>query len=533
MKLRDALRPVIARLWLIVIFVAIATALTYYHYSSQPKEYSASTRLYIGSNSPTSLVNSLASDRENADLAGLVNSTAVMKLAAQELQAQGHQAAIAGSVSASPDNGADFVTINAVSGSASYAADLANAVANAFVQNETNTLRREAAQNVAEIERQLAALPNTLANESQRQELVSNLQQMKSIEAAPSAGVSHIDPAFPPGAPFAPNPTKDAIFAFAITLLLTIVGAYVLDRFDRRIRKLDDIEQIYGYPLLASIDRAATPAPQAGGASALPDELRESFRKLRSSLQLAAINEPPKTIVVTSAVPREGKSTITRNLALAYREAGLSVCVIDADLRRPSLAEMFGVASVPGLTDVVTGDEPLWGALKSAAVRVPGLRTISRLHGESPASGSNGPKWHSSRFSGADNAGLEKGPETDSILVLPSGPEPANPPVVLGSDQVRSLLSELAEGFDIVLLDTAPLLAVSDAIPLLSAVDGVLAVTRLGMTTSDAAEALVAQIRRIPGANLLGVVANDVHGRESKAGYYGYGYGYAHQRTTV
>ena len=122
-----------------------------------------------------------------------------------------------------------------------------------------------------------------------------------------------------------------------------------------------------------------------------------------------------------------------------------------------------------------------------------------------------------------------------SLVVLPSGPEIANPPVVLGSDQMRSILSTLTDEFDVVLIDTSPLLAVSDAVPLLSGADGVILVSRLGHTTSDAAEDVVDQIRRVPGAHLLGLVVNDVRGRDAamKRYSYGYGYGSTYDRATA
>ena len=514
--IRDALRPVKARLWLIVVCVALATALTYYHYSSQPKEYAASTKLYIGSSDPTQLANLYSSDRVTTDLAGIVTSPAVQALAFEELRASGNAGAALGSVSASPVAGSDFVTVSATSRSGAGAAALANAVADAFVTYRTNAIHQQAAKAIVQAEKQLAVLPNTAGNINQRGTLESTIQAMRGVQALPTAGITHIDPAYPPAVPFAPHPTKDAIFAFVIALMLTVAGAYGLDRLDRRMRKLAEIERGYGHSILAAVPRTRKPAPIVGGAAVLPDELREAFRTLRTNLELAALNRRPKTIVVASAIPREGKSTVVRNLALACREAGLQVCVIDADLRRPDIADLLGVPSAPGLTDVVVGDETLWDALKQARAGVPGQRALARLQGA--------PHTETDSSNADDDFGI--------LSVLPSGPQPVNPPVVLGSDRMRTVLTTLAERFDIVIIDTSPLLAVSDAVPLLSLADGVLVVSRLDMTTSDAAEDLVEQLRRIPGANLLGVVANDVHGREAVANSY-YGYGYARSRAVA
>lgn len=517
--LRDALRPVIARLWLIVVCVSVATALTYYHYSSQPKQYTASTSLYIGSNSPASLTNETSNDRQTTDLATLINSGAVAPLVAKELGLKGDAAGLAGSVTATPDSGSDFVTLTAISGNPQDAALLVNTVANAFVTNETNTIHQEAAEAISAAQRQLNALPNTLENATQRSQLDETVQQMETIEYLPTAGIEHVSAAVPPSTPFSPDPKKNAIFAFAITLLLTIAGAYGLDRLDRRFRRLTDLEKAHGQPVLAAIPRTPHPVlTRDDGTALLPDDVREAFRRLRTSVELAAIDRPAKTIAITSAVPREGKSTITRNLALAYREAGLHVCVIDADLRRHALGRLLNVDEVPGLTDVVVGEESLSAVLAPVAAGIPGLSTLARLKDvQRGRTGLDLLSLHGSRMDANDPRGV------GSLAVLPAGSDPANPPVVLGSDQMRSILASLADEFDIILIDTSPLLVVSDAVPLLSAADGVLVVSRLGMSTSDAAEDLNEQLRRVPGANVLGVVANDVHGRHAAGQKYVYG----------
>lgn len=531
--LRDILRPVTSRLWLIIIVVAVATGLTYYHYSHQPKQYRASTELYIGSTDPTQLVNPSASPRETTDLAGLVNSSGVASLVGKALHYRGNPLALMAGVSASASSSSDFVTITDISGNPALAAATANAVANAFIASEANTIRQEANQAIGQAKQELKVLPNTLGNSTQRGQLGETIQQMENIETLPSAGIKHLNPAYPPGAPFAPDPKKSAVFAFVISLLLSIAGAFGLERLDRRIRKLIQVEKAYGNPILATVPRSRKPAPSAAdGTVLLPDDAREPYRKLRTNLGLATLGHDLKVLVVTSAVPREGKSTVSRNLALAYREAGLEVCLVDADLRRPGLARLLSVDSEPGVTDVVVGDETLSNALQPVSTGVPGLRTLGRLQTPLPSLPLIRDGEPKERKRSTDRLD-EKIGDVGSLAILPSGPEPANPPVVLGSDQMRSILDSLREVFDLVIIDTSPLLAVTDAVPLLSAADGVVLVSRVGMTTTDAAEDVVDQIRRIPGANLLGVVANDVHGRDAGIKKYAYGYGYTDSRVVA
>ena len=142
--LRDVLRPVTSRLWLIVIVVALATALTYYHYNSQPKLYRAATNLYIGSTDPTQIISPLSSDRANTDLAALVASPAVARIAAKKLGFKGNPEALVGAVIASPATGSDFISISTVSENPVTAANLVNAFADAFIASRTDELHAEA-----------------------------------------------------------------------------------------------------------------------------------------------------------------------------------------------------------------------------------------------------------------------------------------------------------------------------------------------------------------------------------------------------
>jgi protein-tyrosine kinase len=231
---------------------------------------------------------------------------------------------------------------------------------------------------------------------------------------------------------------------------------------------------------------------------------------LRTNLDLASLDKSLRTILITSAGPREGKSTVVRNLALAYRESGARVAVIDTDLRRPTLDRLLPVEREPGLINVLTGAETLERALQTAPVHVEGMETLIQMYSQN----GNG-NGH-----GASDLGR--------LAVLTAGPTPANPPAVLAAERMRVLLRRIADHFDVVLVDTPPMLAFSDAVPLVSEADGVLVVARLGTTTSDAAKRLMTRLERIPGANILGVVANDVGKRAQAQRNYAYHYyGYA------
>jgi capsular exopolysaccharide synthesis family protein len=205
----------------------------------------------------------------------------------------------------------------------------------------------------------------------------------------------------------------------------------------------------------------------------------EAFRVLRTNLQFMGLDKPLKSIIVTSAAPTEGKSTVSSNLATAFAQTGANVCLIDADMRRPTLHKVLGLDN--------------WTGLSRAVITQNGLETTIR-----PT-------------------------EIPGLSVLTSGPIPPNPAELLGSARMVNLLRELEERFDMVIVDTPPVLAVTDACVLAPSVGGVVLVARSGQTDRRqlvrAKESLLAV-----KANLLGVVLHGIP-QERREGYYYYYYG--------
>jgi Mrp family chromosome partitioning ATPase len=236
---------------------------------------------------------------------------------------------------------------------------------------------------------------------------------------------------------------------------------------------------------------------------------------LRTNIELASVDAPPRTIVVSSAMPGEGKSTVVRNLALAFRESGKSVAIVDLDLRHPALAPLFGAGPGPGMTDVLRHGAELDAAALEIGVALPEfeavLPEVERVGAVSAPDGANG-------SNGSRAFGMH-------VTLLLSGGRTTNPPVVLASERLVEVLDELRNEHDIVLIDSAPVLAVTDTVPLLRYADAALFVGRLDVTTRDTAKRLMEFLSRVPDFNLLGIVANDLSRQD--AGAYGYGYGYA------
>lgn len=505
--LRMYIAPLWQRKWLILAIVALTTVATYVYFDSKPRVYEANATLFVGASTVDQFLYGFSSDRTDRNVDNqvrIINSQPTMDEAARILGV----GEIDGSVEAVGATGTDFIEITATSDSPDGAADLANAVGRAYI-NVKSSDNREAAEKARRLaEEQLQALPDGPSYDEQRGELRADVQRYRSIESLPAGDASVIDEATPNATPIEPKPRDNAVFAFALSLLAALGLAFALERFDRRFKRVEDIAVGYGTSLLAAVPHQDDPVPRKDGVNSFEGQLKETFRGLRTNLQLTALDFPIQTLMITSAVPSEGKSTTVRNLAMAYREWGLRVAVIDCDLRRANLEKLFGLSPQFGLTDVLTDGATLEDALVDIPVDVQGLQTLARISG----SHSNG-----------------HGDAVGELKLLASGPVPANPQAVLATQKVLDVLRALRQRFDVILIDTAPLLAVSDAIPLVAETDGVVVVSRINVTTRDAARRLVEILGR-SRARLLGVVANDLPVMEVGGGYtyYGYRYGYGY-----
>jgi succinoglycan biosynthesis transport protein ExoP len=504
---REYLRPLWTRRWLIAVVVVAATAAAYLYSDSQPERFTSSTQVFLFTSQVEAVLSEgaapVSDDRTTQTIAALLTSRTVAAEAARRIGYRGDPDSLLASMKVLPASGADYVTIEAEWGSARGAARLANAFAGAFIATRSEAARDQARDARTLAESRLERLQADGGNRVAVRSLRARIQRLKVIETLPAGAAEQVDRAEAPTVPSAPKPRRNALFAFVMALVLMAALAYGLERFDRRIKRLDDVEPLYGAPVIGVVPRVRDIDSRHGKDLDLPEMGREAFRMLRSNLQLADLDNGLSTLLVTSAVPEEGKSTVVRNLALAYRESGLRVAVAELDLRRPRLAHLFGLRSEPGLTDVLVSGNGVTAALQPVAA---GMAAVAEHRAVGGMSGHNG-------------AGATLG-TAGTLSVLTSGAIPPNPPAVLAAQRLHAVLSELESDHDIVLIDSAPILAVGDTLPLLSAVDGVLVVTRAHSTTRDAARRLSDAVARAPGVRVVGVVVNDM--REQQAGYLSY-----------
>ena len=516
------LRPVLSRWWLILLVVVPVTVGAYLYYDQQAKSYQASTSLYVQTSSLDQLL--LGSDGGSGDtssvenLALLIQTSAVGDEAARQLAAgaggpgqNGRQrtvdeAALSGSITAAPVEKSNFIVVTATAPSAGGAARLANAYADAFISTQARELRGEANQTVTAARQQLREV--SPGETAQRALLEEKVQTLELIAAQPASrtGIKQVEPAVPPVAATGHDPTGNAIFAFVVSLMLAIAGAFGLEYLNRRISSIEAVEEIFEAPILTEIPKVDSPAPLNGSGIGMAKTLREPFHRLQTNLDMLAYERPLRTIVVVSAAPGEGKSIVTRNLALAFREAGRNVAVFDADFRRPSLGGLLAAEEGPGLTDILAGRVSLGEAIQEIQV---------------PTNG-NGVSSHVPAGATITAPGkLSQG----ELAMVPAGAHAGDLNATLASGHLRETLAAAAGAYDTVIVDSAPVLATADVLPLLAEADGVLVVTRLGVSTRDSARRLLTAIGRVPGAHLIGVVVNGIPSRIYRTRAYGYYYG--------
>jgi capsular exopolysaccharide synthesis family protein len=438
-ELADYLKLLRRRWWLIAVSVVLATAGAGAATAMQAPRYTTSTRLLVagshaGATPEEGVARTLANQRAAA-YAQLIPTGPAMELAAKAGNATG----AAPSVTAFADGNSPFILISVEAGSA------------------------QAAQNVA------VAYPRVLPK------IIGTLEQV-SPESIPLFTV--LEPAPLPSSPTSPQPLRNLLVGVVVGMIMGFAGAVLRETLDARVRDSAEIEKLAQVDLLGTV-------PRQHGGEALPARTKprsgraEAYRHIRANLEFSGPDGMPASIAITSPGPGEGKSSLAANLALVAAHAGRTVVIVDADLRKPTIAKYFGVPAAVGLSDVLAGR---W-LIQETLVPVAGER----------------------------------------IWVVPSGPVPSFPSELVGSAAMADIIIQLEQHFDLVIIDTPPVLPVSDALHVAVNVGGVIVVARMAETRRLALKKAVDAITKV-NARILGVVGNAAVKQEESG--YGYGYGY-------
>jgi len=417
---------------------------------SSPKEYQATSRLLFQQDSFGAALfgnNVFQSSTDPARTAGTnvdeVNSPAVAGQVKRNLNLSQSPQDLLDSTTVSSEANADIVDISVQSTSPSQAAAIANAWGNAFVAQRQQQDRGRIGQAIADMQAKINALPAT--DSSRRSEYQQQIAKLESLQAVQFGNVQVLDTASVPTAAVSPKPTRDGAVGLLLGLVIGAGIAVLLDALDRRIKSVDALEAAYDLPVIGLVpSRAFKPRTDVERRRSI-----EAFRAVREGLSVFAVNAPSPVFLVTSAVSGEGKTTVAVNLARVLAISGDRVMLIEADLRRPSLAAHVGTRPPrEGLTSALLHDVPL----SEVVIR--------------------------------DRTGLE------NLQIVPSGQTVPFAAELLRSPKMERVLQEARELSDVVIVDAPPLLPVADARSLikLAAVDGVLLVSRLYTETTDQAK---------------------------------------------
>lgn len=445
MELVDYVR-VLRRRWLVIVLAMVVCAGLAYGLSSRRQStYTASARLVVSTLATGSFGDDITrravAVSRATDYATYVGTTPAVDAA---LATAGYAGASRPAVSGHADGESPFITIVV----SAHDPRLAAGVANAYQKSLLSV--------VAKLDASPKADPRTL---------------------------STVDPATVPTAPSSPRPKRDGAIGLGLGLLLGLGSAFVKESLDRTYKDADVLEAATNLTVLGVV-------PDEFGRHALPTVTHptsgraEAYRNIRTNVTFAGPETSLKKIIVTSATPGEGKTSVAANLAVSFALSGQKVALVDADLRRPQVAAAFGMAdSAPGLGRLLEGKAKIEAVLRPSPV-----------------------------------AGLS---------LVTSGPPVDNASELLGSARMGWLLDQLGGSFDVVIIDTPPILPVTDPLVLAVQATGVVLVVRLGVTSRERLHRALTALRNLD-TPVLGLVGNGATATGDAA--YGYGSRYAYSR---
>lgn len=506
--------------WLLILSTALAGGAAYLVSGQMTKIYQASTTILINeapATRSTDYSSILTSERLTQTYSQMLTKQPVFDGVYQRILLDPEIAPLANMdeahdiarmITVQPVRDTQLIDIKVEHSNPKAAAFIANSVAEVFAEQTQALQASRYGASKASLETQLAQLDLQIQQTSQalndastteteisrleaiqaqyRQTYAYLLQSYEAVrlaEAQSTSSVIQVETASIPQNPIRPKVMTNTMLAAAVGLMLAVGVIFLVEALDDTLRSPDEIARMLGVPILGVIARFDSADPNPVSAVQPRSPVAEAFRSLRTNIQFASVDYPLHTLLVTSPSPSDGKSTVAANLAVVLAQSNRRVAVMDADLRRPKVHKIMRLANRRGVSDLFVQQTPfLDGTLQKT--------------------------------------------ETANLFAITSGSLPPNPSELLGSEKMSEIMRQVGEQVDLIILDTPPVLAVTDAAVLATRVDGVLLVVKPGQTKLAAAKQAVEQLRRV-GANILGIVLNEVEIKRSR--YYHYkGYYYAY-----
>jgi capsular exopolysaccharide synthesis family protein len=490
-------------LWLIVISMVIAGVVAYV-VSSQIKPMYRATATVVVQDTSSPIPGYDYSQPAVVAHAELIRKESVMQAVISELSLPHSSTELRKKIGTHTSTNSPLIKVSAQDGDALTAQQIANTTVAVYIQQNRESVQAAAQEFLSQIQteindtsRQIDALKATEASvglapqqadalESLEDDLDSlktqrTLWNTELAQAMAAGGVSVGESASLPTSPFSPKTLQNVALACILGLVVTTGGVFLKEYLDRSVKSAEDVSLITGLSTLGAIPKFKTNSDQKGRliTEAHPrSAVAEAFRMLRTNLQFATLDKPAQTLMVAAPGSAEGKTSVLANLAVTLAQSGKKVIVVDTDLRRSSLHGMFDLLNDIGFSNLLLAQNP-------------------------------------------DVAGYLQGNKVEGLKVLAAGPSPQNPADLLGSSRISFLIEKLKKEADIVLFDSAPVLAVADATIMAPKVDGVILVVNSGSTRPEA----LAETKNIlskGNARILGVVLNRVEKEGSGSYYYHY-----------
>ena len=511
MDLRRQLIILRAWLWLLVASVLLAASSAFLVSGAMPKIYEAENTLIVGQSLTASNPNSdqlLAAQRLSQTYATVATTRPLAQRVIVRLGLQMTADQLLSEVRASAPSNSAMINLTVSDTDPGKAAEIANAFADELiaaspaiqgqqadlqkaVQANVDSTQADITQTQSQIDQLSATTFRTAAQDQELQTLEARLVSLRATYAAllPNLAANSsnlltvVEPAVAPAAPSSPRTLLNIVLAAILGLLAAVGIAFLVEYLDDSLTSSEDVQEVTGLPTLGVVpvmkgDPKRSEIYRLETLLSPRSPVAETYRALRTNIEFASVDAPLRTLLVTSALPQEGKTTTAGNLAIVFAQGGSRVLLLDADLRKPGVHSLFALPNQYGLTTLLRDE----------------AATVTEVAGET---------------------------ELANLKVVTSGPLPPNPAELLGSKRWLAILERLKAEADLVIIDSPPLQAVTDAALLAAVVDGTILVIHARRTRRGAVRQAREALAR-SGGNILGVTMNRLKKREYDQNYYSY-----------
>lgn len=505
-------------LWLLVLATVLAGGAAYLVSRQMTPVYEASTTVLIreASNSvnASDYQSIITSERLASTYAEMMKNTPILEAVREQVDPSMSVRRLRQSISVRPIRDTQLIEIDVEDTNPQRTANVANILVDVFSERNQEIQSARFASSKESLKSQLDGMErqiqdtrgalNELDGESESPErnrlettlrqyeqtyasLLQSFEQVRVAEAQSTSGIVQVEPATVPLNPVRPRTLTNVLLASIVGLMLAVGGVFLYEYLDDTLKDPAFVTEALSLPILGLIATHETEGDAPIAVTQPRSPVTEAFRSLRTNIQYAGVDRRIRTLLVTSAEPGVGKSTVLSNFAVVLAQSGQNIVMIEADLRRPALHKRMNVPNRTGLSDLFVHED----------------MTLDYVIQQS---------------------------QYASLSIITSGEKPPNPSELLGSAKMDQIVAQLQERFDRIVIDAPPLMAVTDAAVLAPHVDGVLLIAQPGQTKVPALQQTVKQLRHV-GANVIGVVLNNVKLSDARYGYYYDGYYYAYEDT--